>query len=422
MEIVIIILLILINGFFSLSEIALVSCKRNRLERESARTGARIALKLLNNSEGFLSAVQVGITLIGIVTGVYGGASLSSDVAPLFAQFAALKPYAEEIAVTLVVVAITYVSIVIGELVPKTLALSNPEKIAIIVAPVIFTFSKIFFPFVKLLELSTNLLIKILGIRKKDEHITEGELRQMLKTASTEGVIEKEQNFLHEKVFWFSDKKAKHLMTPRTDLEWLDFSHPEETLQSEIAALQHTKIVCSDGNLDNFLGILDVHEFFRQKALGHNPLIKALLVQPLIIPENADAQRVLDHFRNEKLHICIVVNEYGGLEGVITMHDIMENFVGHITDATDADSPDIITSDNRTFIVNGDAPVETLAEVIENFTVNFDDIDYVTVAGFVFEQFSRIPTVGDTLVYHDCRIEVTEMDGNRIEQVAISKV
>ena len=199
-EIFVLILLIIINGFFALSEIALVSGKKARLEHEMLRgsKGAAIALKLLDNSENFLSAIQVGITLIGIVTGVYGGMNIADDVAPFFEQFEPLKTYAGEIALVSTVFFITYLSIVIGELVPKTIALSNPEKIAIRVAPVVYYFSKVFYPFVRLLSGSTSIINRLLGIKKINNQITEAELRQIIKTASNEGVIDKEQNTLHE--------------------------------------------------------------------------------------------------------------------------------------------------------------------------------------------------------------------------------
>jgi putative hemolysin len=224
MEILVLIFLILVNGFFALSEIALVSSKRSRLEQRmiEGSKGAKTALKLLEDSENFLSAIQVGITLIGIITGVYGGMSIADDVTPFFQNFEITQNYANQIALTLTVVIITFFSIVIGELVPKTIALNNPDKIAIRVAPLIYYFSSVFYPFVSLLSISTNFVIKLIGTQKLNEQITEAELRQMLKIASSEGVIEKEQNRIHEKVFYFADKKAKHIMTHRTDVEWIN--------------------------------------------------------------------------------------------------------------------------------------------------------------------------------------------------------
>jgi len=422
MEIIILVVLILINGFFSLSEIALVSCKRSRLEQRPDSRGARMALRLLDNSESFLSAVQVGITLIGIITGMYGGMNLADDVSPLFEKFALTQPYAHEIALAVTVILITYFSIVIGELVPKTLALNNADRLAIFVAPIIFFFSKLFFPFVKLLSWSTNFACKLLGIKKIDNKVTEAELRHMLKTASSEGVIEKEQNFIHEKVFYFSDKKAKHLMTHRTDIEWIDLNEPAEEIKKDIASFQHSKIICSEENLDDFKGVLYIKDYYKQRALGKEPDIASLLIQPIILPENADAQKVLDQFKKRKFHICVVVNEYGGLEGIITLHDIMENFVGHIPDEGHVfDEPDIFVRDDKSALVNGEAPIETLTEIIEGFSIDFEKIDYATVAGFMFEQLNNIPKTGDTIDYMGYHIEIIDMDGNRIDKLLIRK-
>lgn len=421
MEIIILGFLILLNGFFSLSEIALVSSKRTRLEQSkiNGSKGAEVALRLLGNSGNFLSAVQVGITLIGIITGVYGGMNIADDVAPFFLKFGPTSPYAHEIALTLTVIVITYISIVIGELVPKTIALSAPEGIAIKVAPVIFYFSSAFYPFVKLLSVSTNLVNNVLGVKKQNDHMTESELRQIIKLATHEGVIEKEQNIIHEKVFYFSDKKAKHVMTHRTDLEWIDISKPEDELKKDIAGIQHSKVICSRENLDNFEGVLYVKDYYKSKTFEKEPNIKSLLVQPVIVPENADAKRVLNQLRQRKIHICIVVNEYGGLEGIITLHDIIENIVGQIPDEGETYEPDIFKRDDQSVLVNGDAPIETLAEIIENFTIDFEKIDYSTVAGFIFEQINNIPKTGDKIDYLDYTIEIVDMDGNRIDKILI---
>ncbi|MGD9555881.1 MAG: hemolysin family protein [Mangrovibacterium sp.] len=423
MEIAVLGILILLNGFFSLSEIALVSSKRTRLEqlRLNGSKGAEVAERLLADSGNFLSAVQVGITLIGIVTGVYGGANLADDIAPVFSRIEFTRPYAHEIALTLTVILITYVSIVIGELVPKTVALSNPERIAVKVAPVVFYFSAAFYPFVKLLSASTDLVNRLIGVRKRSEHMTEAELRQIIRLATHEGVIEKEQNIIHEKVFYFSDKKAKHIMTHRTDVEWLDISKSEEELKKDISAVQHSKVICSSNNLDDFQGVLYIKDYYKASAAQANVRIRDLLVQPVIVPENADAKRVLNQLRQKKIHICIVVNEYGGLEGIITLHDIIENIIGQVPDEGESYEPDVFKRDDQSVLVNGDAPIETLAEIIENFTIDFEKIDYSTVAGFVFEQINNIPKTGDKVEYQDYLIEIVDMDGNRIDKVLISK-
>jgi putative hemolysin len=424
MEIIILIILILINGLFALSEIALISSKRSRLEQRKMEgsKGATVALKLIDNSENFLSAIQVGITLIGIVTGVYGGMNIADDIAPLFQDIEFIKSYANEIALSLTVVIITYFSIVIGELVPKTIALSNPEKIAVIVAPIIYYFSGAFYPFVKLLSISTNFVNKLIGIKKQKEQITEAELRQMIKVASIEGVIEKEQNLIHEKVFYFADKKAKHIMTHRTDIEWIDINKTNEEIKRELLEAQHSKLVCGQGSLDNFKGIIYLKDFYKLISGNEDFKIDTLIVDPLIVPENLDAQKVLDLFRKKKVHICYAVNEYGGFEGLITLHDIVENIIGQIPDKGETYEPDMFVRDDDSILVSGDAPIEILREIIADLTIDFENIDYSTVAGFVLNQIDRVPQVGDKFEYFEFSFEIVDIDGAKIDKILITKL
>jgi len=424
MEIFILAVLILLNGLFSLSEIALVSSKRSRLEQYMAegRKGAKTALRLLENSGNFLSAIQVGITLIGIVTGYYGGISLADEVTPLFEQIGFLNGYADEAALILTILLITYFSIVIGELVPKTIALSNPEKIAIRIAPVISFISKIFYPFVKFLSSSTMLIVKLMGITRKREPITESELRQMIKIASREGVIEKEQNRIHEKVFYFSDKRAKHIMTHRTEVEWINLKKSEETIKSEILATRHSKILCCNGSLENFTGVLYIKDYLIALNSDKTVKIRDLLVQPLILPDSSDAHNVLDLFKKKLTQFCVVVNEYGSFEGIITLHDIMENILGDLPEEGKPYEPDIFIRDDKSVLVNGDAPAEILDGIIEGFTIDFEKVDYSTVAGFVFSKINKIPQIGDKIEFAGYSIEIVDIDGNRIDKILIRKL
>ncbi|KAF0237642.1 MAG: hypothetical protein FD181_1699 [Prolixibacteraceae bacterium] len=422
LEIVVLTLLILINGFFALSEIALVSSKKTRLEQQMLKgsKGALTALKLLDNSESFLSAIQVGITLIGIVTGVYGGMNIADDITPFFEKIEPIKEFAGEIALTITVIIITYLSIVIGELVPKTIALSNPDKIAIRVAPIVYCFSKVFYPFVRLLSISTSFINKLLGVKKQNYRITESELRQMIKTASIEGVIENDQNILHEKVFYFADKKAKHIMTHRTEVEWVDLNMPAAQIYEELLKCQHSKIICSEENLEEIKGILNVKDFFKSVSCKAEYSITDFIREPVVVPESADAQKVLNLLRRNKTHICCVVNEFGGFEGLITLHDIIENIVGHISE-DDENEPDVFIREDNSVLVNGDAPIETLGEIIPDFTIDFETIDYSTVAGFVLSHINRIPGTGYKFEYLGWQFEIVDMDKQKIDKILISK-
>ena len=423
MEVFVIGILILLNGFFALSEIALVSSKPSRLEQMKieGKKGAKTALRLLKNSENFLSAVQVGITLIGIVTGVYGGLNIAEDIAPLLQKIDFLKDSANEIALAVTIITITYFSIVIGELVPKTIALSKPEKIAVKIAPVIFYFSKLFYPFVKLLSVSTNLFNKLIGIEKKPEHITEAELRHMIKIASFDGVIEKEQNLIHEKVFYFADKRAKHIMTHRTEIEWIDLKQPEEGIKADILKAHHSRLVCCFETLDNFAGLLYVKDYLTGLNSDLETKAADLLIQPLFIPENSDAPKVLNLFKKEQVHFGIVVNEYGGIEGIISLYDILENIIGEIPEEGESEEPDVYVRDDKSVLISGDAPIEILDGIIDGFVVDFEEIDYSTVAGFVFDRIKKIPQIGDKFEFAGYTIEIIDVDGNKIDKILISK-
>jgi putative hemolysin len=423
MEIAILLVLIMLNGFFSMSEIALVSSKTAKLENMAAdrKGGAKTALKLRENSENFLSAIQVGITLIGIVTGVFGGTSIAAEVAPLLARLGPIAPYALEIALTLTVLVITYVSIVLGELVPKTFALSDPERTACAVAPLIYGFCTVFFPVVKLLSGSTNAIGAVVGIKRKADEVTEEELRQLLKTASSEGVIEADQKSIHENLFYFSDKRAKHLMTHRTEIEWIEITDASEALEERIKGAHHSKLICCENGLDNVVGYLRVRDYLLALGSGGAPDVKSLVVKPQIVTENTDAKRVFELLKREQDYFCVVIDEYGGFEGIITLYDIVENILGEIPEEGEVYEPEVFVRDDETVLVSGDAPVERLTEIIEGFTVDFEAIDYSTVAGFVLSQMNKIPEIGDRLEVLGHTIEVVDIDAHRIDKVLITR-
>ena len=425
LDIIIIFLLILLNGFFALSEIAIVSARKNKLETERKRgsKGAQRALSLRAEPDNYLSSVQVGITLIGIINGAYGGQAFAVYLAPFFEQFPATAPFAEAIAMVLVVFLITYLSIVVGELVPKTMALNKPEKLAIAVAPAIHLVSIIFYPFVKLLSLSTSLINRLLGIGPRNEVVSEMELRAMLKTASREGVIDAEENIIHEQVFYFSDKKAIHLMTHRTDVEWVDIDKSREEIIQDLLQTRHSKILACRKKIDEFVGTITVRDLLL-RLYNHDSFgIEDLIMEPIIVPSTLRAQKVLENFKNNHKFVAVVVDEYGSLDGIITIHDIFENLVGAIPEETDEPTADPIfyQRDDHSALVSGEAPIEILTRLDEEFIVDFDKIDYATVAGFVFACINKIPFVGDTFEYDNLLFEIVDLDGNKIDKVLVTR-
>lgn len=424
-DIIIILVLILFNGFFALSEIAIVSTKKNVLEaeRKKGKAGAKRALKLRSDPGNFLSSVQVGITLIGIINGAYGGQAFTSYLVPFFQQFPAIAPFAEGIAMVVVVFLITYVSIVIGELVPKTIALNNPEKMAIAVAPTIHVVSIIFYPFVKLLSVSTALVNRLIGLKPKVEVVSEMELRAMLRTASHEGVIDAEENIIHEQVFYFSDKRAIHLMTHRTDVEWVDISKGREEIIEDLLQTKHSRILACRKEIDEFVGTISMRDFLLRLNKRDLFSIDELIMEPIIVPNNLLAQKVLENFKNNHKFVAVVVDEYGSLDGIITIHDIFENLVGAIPEETDDElsDPIIFIREDSSALISGEAPIEILSQIDEDFIVDFDRIDYSTVAGFVFECINKIPAVGDQFDYDNLHFEIVDVDGNKIDKVLVTK-
>ena len=424
-DIIIIFVLILFNGFFALSEIAIVSTKKNVLEaeRKKGKSGAQRALKLRSDPGNFLSSVQVGITLIGIINGAYGGQAFTVYLVPFFQQFPTIAPFAEGVSMVIVVFLITYVSIVIGELVPKTIALNNPEKMAIAVAPTIHVVSIIFYPFVKLLSVSTQFVNRLIGLKPKVEVISEMELRAMLKTASHEGVIDAEENIIHEQVFYFSDKRAIHLMTHRTDVEWVDISKSREEIIEDLLQTKHSKILACRKEIDDFVGTISMRGFLLRLNKRDPFSIEDLIMEPIIVPNNQLAQRVLENFKNNHKFVAVVVDEYGSLDGIITIHDIFENLVGAIPEETEDELSDplIFIREDHSALVSGEAPIEILSQMDEDFIVDFDKIDYSTVAGFVFECINKIPAVGDQFDYDNLHFEIVDVDGNKIDKVLVTK-
>ncbi|MDD4777938.1 MAG: hemolysin family protein [Fermentimonas sp.] len=425
LDVIIILLLILLNGFFALSEIAIVSARKNKLEaaHKNGSKGAGRALKLQSDPDNFLSSVQVGITLIGIINGAYGGQAFAGKLVPFFEQFAFTAPFADGISMVIVVFLITYVSIVIGELVPKTIALNYSEKMAMAVAPTIHTVSIIFYPFVKLLSFSTGFINRLIGLKPKEDVISEMELRAMLKTASHEGVIDVEENIIHEQVFYFSDKRAKHLMTHRTDVEWVDISNSREEIIESLMQKKHSKILACRKRIDDFVGIISMRDFLMHLVSKEDFTIDDLIMEPIIVPNTVRAQKVLENFKNSYKFVAVVVDEYGSLDGIITIHDIFENLVGNVPEETDVEStePLIFIRDDNSALVSGEAPIEILTQFDEDFVVDFDKIDYSTVAGFVFTCINKIPGVGDKFEYNNLIFEIMDVDGNKIDKILITR-
>jgi putative hemolysin len=419
-ELFVILLFNLINGVFALSEIALVSVKKQRMIQlaESGNARAQTVLGLLKNPEGFLSAVQIGITLIGIISGVYGGAALTDNFRPVVEQVEVLRPYANEIAYTLVVALITYLSIVIGELIPKTLAMKFAEPVALGIAGFIRLFSRMAHPFVWLLTRSTNLVFKIFRIKPvQEEKMTDEELRYVIKTAGRQGLLDKDESELHQNVLSFSELRVKNIMTHRLEVEWVDITDSSEAITQQLRQSNHFQFpLCKDG-YDNILGYLHVKDFFINKDQSDFNLL-SILREPVYVPENLYASDALQQFKKRRCYFGIVVDEFGAFEGVITLHDLAEALVGNLP-GNDNDEPEITKRTDGSLLVSGSILISELNQYLDKIFIPEKSAQYSTLAGFIIHHLERIPDVSEQFDYNGYSIEIVDKDGARIDQIIL---
>lgn len=420
-EIAIILVLIMLNGFLAMSEIAFVSAKRFKLE-EKAKEGnesARKALLLLSEPEKFLSAIQIGITLIGILAGVFGGYAMAEDLTPYIDKIEYLKPYSIEISFLIIVATITYLSLVIGELVPKSIALSNPERITISTAAIMFFLSKIFAPFVWLLSLSTRFIIFLFQIKRNDDPpVSEDELKSLLESGKLHGTFEKEETEMIKNIFRFNDKKVVEIMIPRTEIEWIDIGMSNQEIFSFISSHYYSRYVVCDNNIDHALGILESKEFLLKYHLNSTFDPGIILNDILFVPASIYSIELFDKFRMYRTNIAVIIDEYGGTQGLITLHDLIENIVGDIPEKFEKPEPEIFERKDNSYLVDGSIEINKLAELL---AVKFTAKDYLTLAGFLMKQLGKIPETGEIVTYCSYRFEVVDMDGKRVDKVLIKK-
>lgn len=422
MELLVILLFNIINGIFALSEIALVSVKKQRIVQlaEKGNDSAKTVLELLKKPESFLSAVQIGITLIGIVSGVYGGATLTDDFRPVVEQVGFLRPYAHTVAYVMVVALITYLSIVIGELIPKTLAIKFAEPVSLVIGRFIKVFSRIASPFVWLLSASTKLVFRLLGIQPvKEEKITEEDLLYLIKTAGKQGLFRKDESEIHQNILSFGDLRAKSLMTHRLEVEWVDVNQPLEAIEQQLRNSPRTHFPACDGTYDKVLGQLHAKDFF---ALKTEPgfQLRSTLREPVFIAENQYAIDVLYIFKKTRCYFGIVTDEFGAFEGVITLHDIFEGIVGDLPEMGE-EPDDIVRRNDGSLLVSGNILITSLNHFLKKNVIPEDSPYYTTVAGFIFYRLETIPTAGEYFEYKGYRFEVVDIDGMRIDKVMIMK-
>lgn len=421
-EILLIFLLLVLNGVFAMSEIAIISARKTRLQQlaDEGSGSAAAALELAAHPDRFLSTVQIGITLIGILAGAFGGAALAEDVVPLFNAVPFLRPYSHALAVGLVVLATTYFSLVIGELVPKRLALLQPERIAALIAPPMRTLSRLTSPAVKVLSVSTNTILRLLGVRSTMEQpVTEEEIKSMVAQGAQAGMIEEAEREIVESVFRLGDRQVDELMTPRTAVVWLDINDPPELIEQEIIASNHSRFPVCDGELDEVLGVVSGKDLLVRKLKDEPLELRPLLQRPLMVPETLPALRLLERFKQTGMHLALIIDEYGGVEGLVTINDILEAIVGDVPDLNEPEEPMAVQREDGSWLIDGLIPIHEFEEMLQVNTFA-DEGDFLTLGGFVLDQLGRIPSAGDHFTWGKMRFEIMDMDGHRIDKVLLS--
>ncbi len=423
-DILFLLLLIVANGIFAMSEIAIVSSRKIRLEQLSSQgdSKAKAALQLANNPNQILSTVQVGITLIGIFAGAFGGATLAETLAQVLVQVPIMSQQSEAIALVLVVLTITYLSLVIGELVPKRLALNEPERIARRVALPLRNLAKLSAPVVHLLGFSTDLVLHLLGIAtvSSEPLVTEEEIKVMLKQGTEAGMFEEAEQDMVEGVLQLGDREVNTLMTPRPEIVWLDLEDSSETNRHKIINSIHTRFAVCQGSLDNVLGIVHVTNLLAN-CLAKEPFdLTSSLRPPLFVPETTRGLKVLELFKQTGTHIALVVDEYGVIQGLVTLNDIMEAIVGDIPSVDEQDNPQATRREDGSWLIDGILPIEEFRELFKLKSLPGEERgNYHTLGGFVITHLGRIPMAAAHFEWEDLRFEVMDMDGNRVDKVLV---
>jgi magnesium and cobalt exporter, CNNM family len=420
MEIFILLGLILINGLFVMSEIALVSARKARLENMANKGDelARRALELSNKPEVFLSAAQIGITLIAILTGVYSGERFSVYLIPLFKQISFLSDYAEGISITIVVIIVTFLSILFGELIPKRFGLLRAEKIAKLVAGPMYFFAKMTHPLVWLLNKISNAFFFIFNVKKStDDAVTEEEIKTMISEGTEAGTIEEEEREIIERVFHLGDRNITSLMTHRSDIIWFDLEDNEEKIKEKIVSEPHSVYPICDGEIDNIKGIVSIKDLYVTDDMTK---FKEIMKPAMFVPENNSPYQLLEKFKRTKQHSCFIVDEYGSMQGLVTLNDILEAIVGDIPqpDVTDYE---VKEREDGSFLVDAQIPFyDFLTRFDKEQWMNEGEHEFDTLAGFILHELERIPHAGDKFDWKGFRFEIIDMDGHRIDKVLVN--
>jgi putative hemolysin len=425
-ECLLILILLIANGVFSGSEIAVVSSRKVRLEQLADRGNrkARKALKLANSPNDFLSTVQVGITLIGILSGALGGATIAQRLKPLLDEVPALRGSSELLSLALVVSVITYLSLVIGELVPKRIALSNPEAIACQVAGPMRFLSRLTAPLVHILSGSTDGMLRLLGVKASEEpEITEEEIKALIRQGTESGVFEEVEHDMVQRVFRLGDRPIRSMMTPRTEIAWLDLEEPLEASLKEVLESTHSRFPVARATLDNCVGTIRIRTLLTAVVENQPVNLESMMQPPLFVGESMRALNVLEQFRETGVHIALVTDEFGGIEGLLTLNDLMEAIVGDLPSAEDQEEPLVVEREDGSWLLDGSLDIGDFKALVDREELP-DEVSggYHTIGGFVMHHLGRIPMAGEHFRWDGLSFEVMDMDGKRVDKILVAEV
>jgi len=417
-EILILFCLIPIHGFFSMAEIALVSARKARLEAQANKGDLRAkqALLLAQKPDSFLSTIQFGITTIGILTGIFSGDKIVDDVSKYFSTIPMLAPYSMGLATTVVVVIVTFFSLVFGELLPKRLGLTNPEKIAKIVAAPMRLISLVVHPFVWLLSNTTTFIMKLFRVRVGEDQVTEEEIKAIITEGSEQGAIDDAEHEIIQRVFHLGDRNITSLMTHRSDVIWFDVNDNENQIREKILKEPHSVYPICDKDIDNVKGIVSVKDMY---VTPDDVLFKDVMKNPLFVPENISPYQLLEKFKQTKIHTSFVVDEYGSLLGLVTLNDLLEAIVGDLPQH-DLQDYEIIAREDGSYLVDAQIPFYDFLTRFEKADwMNEGEQEFDTLAGFILHTLERIPSTGDKFEWKGFSFEIIDMDSHRIDKVLV---
>jgi putative hemolysin len=425
LPILVILLLIVINGIFVMAEMAVVSSRKPRLQQFANEdiSGAKTALDLATHPDRFLATTQIGITLIAILTGAVGERTLTNRLSATLTQFPRLTNYSEGLAFAIVVAGITYVSLVLGELLPKRLALQNPERIAAAMSSLMDFLSRLCSPIVKLISGSTTVVIGAMGLHPSVEPpVTEEEIKVMMEQGTEAGVFEEAEHDIVKSIFKLGDRGVNALMKPRRDVVWLDVEEPFIENQKKLASSLYSRFPVCQGSLDNVLGIVQTKDLLTRCLAGAKMNLRDNLRPPLFVPEALPALGLLEMFKKSRTHMALVVDEYGGIEGLVTLNDILEDLVGDVASVDMPEERQVVVRPDGSMLIDGKLQIDDLKEVLHIPELPAEETgSYQTLGGLVMLQVGRVPVTGDTFELQGHKFEVVDMDGKRVDKVLVSK-